>query len=67
MCVRRQYIVVDGVIDWGVYHSAGDQKGLAVPEFTTIREMFHEVAAERQGRMAFPKPRNVIQQTRRYT
>jgi len=43
-----------------VYHSAGDQKGLAVPKPTTIREMFHQLAAERQGRNGFPKARKAI-------
>lgn len=39
MWVRRQYIVVDGVIDWGVYRSAGEQKGLAVSKSATIPEI----------------------------
>jgi hypothetical protein len=31
------------------------QEGLAVPESTTIREIFDLLAAERQGRNGFPK------------
>jgi hypothetical protein len=31
------------------------QEGLAVPEYATIREMFPQLAAERQGRNGFTK------------
>jgi hypothetical protein len=31
------------------------QEGLAGPDSTTIREIFDQLAAERQGRNGFPK------------